>query len=279
MTDKQRASSPLTQETERLHQQLVELEALASVGAMVPGVTHEINTPLGVSVTSLSFLRDELSEIQNIFQQGELTEQSLTDFLDSCDEVTTLLDKNLRRATRLVQSFKALAANQAVAEVSHFGLSELLQDVVNSLRHEVKRVVSDVSIQCSHELKLSSDAGALTQIISNLIMNSVRHGYSDSAPEPDKGKITVHCQTHDNWLTLDYQDNGKGINSDIQPRIFEPYFTTRKGQGGTGLGLCIVQELITDRLHGRIELISGATGVHFRLTLPMDIKEQHKQIN
>lgn len=273
MAENQGADGVVAQEAESLHRQLMEQEALASVGSMVPGVTHEINTPLGVSVTSLSFLRSELSELQDIFARGELTEQNLTDFLDSCEEVTSLLDKNLRRATQLIQSFKTLAANQAVVEISFFSLAELLQDVVNSLRHETKRFVSSVHVDCPEDLRISSDAGALTQIISNLVMNSIRHGFDEHHPLPDQGKISIESRVEGEILTLTYRDNGKGIQPDIYDRIFEPYFTTRKGQGGTGLGLCIVKDLIESRLHGRIEYISEASGACFRMAFPLTVEK------
>ncbi|MBB1485264.1 sensor histidine kinase [Oceanospirillum sediminis] len=269
MAEDQGADGVVEQETESLHRQLMEQEALASIGSMVPGVTHEINTPLGVSVTSLSFLRSELSELQDIFARGELTEQNLTDFLDNCEEVTLLLDKNLRRATRLIQSFKALAANQAVVEISVFSLVELLQDVVSSLRHETKRFVSSVHVDCPEDLQITSDAGALTQIISNLVMNSIRHGFDEHHPSPAQGKISIESRVEGDTLVLIYRDNGKGIHPDIYSRIFEPYFTTRKGHGGTGLGLCIVKDLVENRLHGCIEYIPETSGACFRIAFPL----------
>ena len=272
MTDQQGQIQSLQEEICRLHQQLMEQDALASIGALVPGVTHEVNTPLGVSVTSLSYIQDEMKEVEQLYRSGELTEQNLKDYFNTCHEVVNLLDKNLRRATQLIQSFKSIAANQAVAEISDFALLDLLRDVSTSLRHETKRFVKDVSLECDGEIRLVSDAGALIQVLSNLLMNTIRHGFDEGA-DANNGRIDIRCQQTDGLLTMMYEDNGKGIDSAIADKIFEPYFTTRRGAGGTGLGLSIARELMTKRLAGEIQLnLEVDAGAGFILTMPLDLR-------
>lgn len=262
---------PETSEVERLKQQMIAQEALASIGAMVPGVTHEVNTPLGVCITSLSFLRNELVDFNDQFKSGELTEQKLTDFLDSCDDVTALLEKNLLRATQLIQSFKAIAANQSVVEKSTFKLSELIQDVMRSLRHETKRCIGEIKVIDADKIELHSDAGALTQVINNLVMNSVRHGFDDDCAQPLEGKIEIRCSVEGADVVLLYCDNGKGIAPAHVDKIFEPFFTTRRGTGGTGLGLAIIRELMQQRLQGDIEYLPVEQGACFKLRLSKEL--------
>mgnify|MGYP000035021359 CR=1 FL=1 len=275
MTDQEAQIHALQEEVSRLHNQLVEQEALASIGALVPGVTHEVNTPLGVCITSLSFLIDELKEIDQQFQSGELTEQLLRDYFASCYEVTGLLSKNIHRAAQLIHSFKAIAVNQALTEVREFKLHEVLRDVINSLRHETKRCVHKVELECSTELSLTSDAGALTQVFNNLLINSVRHGFAEQYCSPESGEIKIVCQQQGEQLQIIYRDNGKGISEDIAGQVFTPYFTTRRGSGGTGLGLAIVKELMEKRLGGSITLQPASTGAQFALYMPLSINHEN----
>lgn len=275
MTDQEAQINALKEEISRLHNQLVEQEALTSIGALVPGVTHEVNTPLGVCITSLSFLVDELKEIEGQFLAGELTEQLLRDYFASSHEVTGLLSKNLHRAAQLIQSFKAVAANQALVEISEFRLKELLSDVINSLRHETKRCVDKVQLECDPELQLISDAGALTQVFNNLLINSVRHGFSEEDCRPENGEIRISCELQVQRLQIVYRDNGKGISEHIAAQVFEPYFTTRRGSGGTGLGLAIAKELMEKRLGGSIELRPADQGAEFVLLLPLSINNRN----
>ncbi|MAC48338.1 MAG: hypothetical protein CMI12_16055 [Oceanospirillum sp.] len=274
MTDQEAQIHALQEEITRLHEQLVEQEGLASIGALVPGVTHEVNTPLGVCVTSLSFLIDELKEVDEQFQSGELTEQLLRDYFDSCHEVTGLLRNNLQRAARLIHSFKAVAANQALIEIREFKLHELLVDIINSLRHETRRYVDKVELVCDAELKLTSDAGALTQVFNNLLINSVRHGFAEENSLAEQGKIKIVCQKQDGQLQIIYRDNGKGIPEVIAEHVFDPYFTTRRGSGGTGLGLAIARELMEKRLSGSIVLQPASSGVQFILHLPLSTNDE-----
>lgn len=259
--------TPSTADIERLKQQMIAQEALASIGAMVPGVTHEVNTPLGVCITSLSFLRNELADFDQQFKNGELTEQKLTEFLESCDDVSALLEKNLQRAAQLIQSFKAIASNQSVVEKSRFKLSELIHDVMRSLRHETKRCIGEIKIIGAEEIELYSDAGALTQVINNLVMNSVRHGFDEKCAQPLQGKIEISCSRTGDEVEILYCDNGKGISAENAPKIFEPFFTTRRGSGGTGLGLSIIRELMQQRLQGDILYLPVEHGASFKLNL------------
>jgi len=271
---------------------LVDQDALAAVGSMVSGVTHEVSTPLGVCVSSISYIQDALADLQQQLESQTLTDESLATFIGSCSDAADLTLNNLQRASALVRSFKAVATNQSVVAVRCFDLKELLIDVLRSLYHETRRKVPEVLIECPDNIKLHSDAGALTQIISNLVINSLRHGFADQGLSA-ANKITITAELRPNGLFLNevllrYSDSGSGILGDVVPHIFEPFFTTKRDDGGTGIGLSVVKELAEQRLKGHVHFITGSPkavtgsqkemrgsqGACFELSIPQDIREQ-----
>jgi signal transduction histidine kinase len=176
-----------------------------------------------------------------------------------------LILTNLRRATELVSSFKQVAVDQSSEACRRFAVAEYLQDIVASLRPGLRRAEVEVEVDCNPGLHLTSYPGALAQVITNLVQNTLTHGYR----EGQSGRIRIAVTAETDGVSLSYTDDGNGIADEVLPRIFEPFFTTARGKGGSGLGLHVVHSLVTQRLGGTIAVRSGpGQGTRFALTLP-----------
>ncbi|MGE4264847.1 MAG: PAS domain S-box protein [Desulfovibrio sp.] len=247
------------------HKQLVESEKMASLGGLVAGVAHEINTPVGIGVTAASHLEAKTRSILDEYNAGGLKRARLEEFLGICDESTRMILSNLKRAAELIRSFKQVAVDRSTEERRRFKLRGYLDEVLLSLRPHLKKTEHSVLIICDPELTMDSYPGALSQIITNLVMNSLVHAFDPGTA----GRITISASLKDDEIELIYVDNGKGIAPEHLDKIFEPFYTTRRGRGGTGLGLHILYNLVTQQLHGtvRCESVLGQ-GTSFTLLLP-----------
>lgn len=229
--------------------ELIEKEKLASLGHLVSGVSHEINTPLGVSVLANSYLEKESKETHRKLESGALTYDDLTAHLAKVDETTAILNTNLSRAVALVKSFKEIAVRQNIEAKETFNMREAIDMVMLSLKHEYKNRPIVFHIDCPPDLMLNTYPGAISQILTNLVMNALNHAYD----KQDKGTISISLRTADSTATLVFEDDGKGMAQEIADRIFEPFFTTNRGKGGSGLGMNIVYNIVTGQLDGRIK--------------------------
>ncbi|TNI87284.1 ATP-binding protein [Aeromonas sobria] len=248
-------------------QTLVESEKMASLGSLVAGVAHEINTPIGISVTASSYLQERVADFKSHIDSKQLSRSYLTEFTVNLDESMQLLQSNLRRASELIASFKQVAVDQSSEARYNFSLADNLHQVVVSLGHKLKKSQCEVDIQCDPKLSTFSFPGSFTQIYSNLILNSINHGF-DNWDKPKKITIKVEQQGED--LLIDYSDNGRGIPPEILPRIFDPFVTSKRGQGGSGLGTHIIYNLVVQLLRGRINCISTpGNGAQFHIRLPI----------
>lgn len=253
----------LLEQLTQAQRQLVESEKLASLGGLVAGVAHEINTPLGIGVTAASYLHDEADRLAQSIARGELQMDALRQFSDRVSEGADLILRNLRRADRLVKSFKQVAVDQTGDDVRRINVGKCIDDVVTSLRPSLRRGPCTVTLECPDDLFLRTSPGALSQVITNLAMNSLTHGFEDAKP----GHITISLSRAGSNVLLDYRDDGKGMPAEVCAHIYEPFFTTRRGQGGSGLGMHIVYTLVTQVLRGTITLESRpGAGVHFRIS-------------
>lgn len=253
---------------EKLHQfqgQLVESEKMASLGDMVAGVAHEVNTPIGLGVTASTLLSDRLGEIKLAFDDKTLKSSQLKKFLVDGEENTAIIYRNLKRAAELIASFKKVAVDQSSEEERTFNIKHLLEEVLLTLAPQIKKLPYVINIDCPDELVITSKPGPFDQIIINLIMNSITHGFD----ERDHGVITIEVSSENKMLTIHYQDDGKGIEPTIINKIFEPFTTTKRGSGGSGLGLHLVYNLVTQALGGKITFSSEVeSGVNFTITIP-----------
>ncbi|MGL6336459.1 ATP-binding protein [Aeromonas jandaei] len=248
-------------------QTLVESEKMASLGSLVAGVAHEINTPIGISVTASSYLQERVADFKSHIESKQLSRSYLNEFTVNLDESMQLLQGNLRRASELIASFKQVAVDQSSEARYNFSLADNLHQVVVSLGHKLKKSQCEVDIQCDPKLSIFSFPGSFTQIYSNLILNSINHGF-DNWDKPKK--ITIKVEQQGEELLIDYSDNGRGIPPEILPRIFDPFVTSKRGQGGSGLGTHIIYNLVVQLLRGRIHCASEpGNGAEFHIRLPI----------
>jgi signal transduction histidine kinase len=251
--------------------QLIENEKMASLGNLVAGVAHEINTPIGISVTATSHLHDTLIPLSKAFNEKTLTMNMLHNALKTFGEIDTILSNNLNRAALLIQSFKKVAVNQSDEELIEFNLYEMLNDVFNSVNHTLKTQHVALKIECDETLMVYSYAGVLSQITTNLIMNALIHAFYETHLNPT---ITIQASLHHDNVILKYRDNGIGMDKLTAEKVFEPFFTTKRGNGGSGLGLHIVYNLTNQKLKGEIQ-VESILGEGSTLTLTFPQKISH----
>ena len=268
--DLRRANSELRSTLEQLtvaQRQLLESEKMAALGGLVAGIAHEINTPLGVTVTAASHLQEECTRMTQIAAEDRLTPADLQAFQDTAVESAQIILRNLNRADRLIRSFKLVAVDQTTEARRPIELGAYLNEILTSLAPVLKKSPHRVSIDCPDSLRINTYPGALYQIISNLVMNSLTHGFDPG----QAGTISIRAQPAGALVLLQYHDNGKGMSDAVRAQIFEPFFTTRRGQGGSGLGMHVVYNLVTQLLKGsiRVESSPGA-GATFEIFLPAE---------
>ena len=244
---------------------LVESEKMASLGGLVAGVAHEINTPVGIGITAASMLADKITEFFETYKSGQMKRSQLEKFLDTAMQSSSMVLSNLNRAADLIQSFKQIAVDQSSEEQRTFNLKQYLSEVLISLKPTLRTTHHQVEIKGDEAIVLHSYPGALSQIITNLIMNSLTHAYSLE----DAGHLVFDFKQKGEQIIFEYADDGKGIPKENLSKIFDPFFTTKRGQGGSGLGLHIVYNLVTQKLNATIECESQVgVGTKFIIKLP-----------
>lgn len=256
---------------EKLHEyqgQLVETEKMASLGDMVAGIAHEVNTPIGLGVTASSLLADKLNEIKIAFEEKTLKSSQLKKFLTDGSENVSIIFRNLERAAKLISSFKKVAVDQSSAESRTFNVKDLLDEVLLTLSAKIKSANVATSIICPEDLYINSKPGPINQILINLILNSIYHAFEGL----NSGKITINVITLSDQLHINYSDDGIGIDDSMKAKIFDPFTTTKRGSGGSGLGMHLVYNLVTQALDGNIILEDELEkGVGFDITFPVEV--------
>ncbi len=251
---------------EQLHQtqtQLIESEKMAALGGLVAGVAHEINTPVGIGVTAASHLVMKVQEYKKQYNNKKLTGGDFEVFLDTAVESSNMILSNLSRAAKLINNFRQIAVDQSSEEQRDFQLKPYLNDILQSLSPQISQHI--ITVHCPDNLELCSYPGAFSQIITNLIMNSLKHAFE----EQKYGQISIDISQQKDKILLQYSDNGKGIEPEHLKKIYEPFFTTKRGQGATGLGLHLVYRLVTRICGGHIECNSIlGEGTTFRIWMP-----------
>jgi signal transduction histidine kinase len=249
--------------------ELVRQEKLASLGRLVAGVAHEINTPLGICVTATSHLVEELRLTRAELAAGEMTEDSLQSFLDIIDQSLRILTTNTQRAAALVRSFKQVAVDQSSDAIRHFNLRTYLNEVLLSLQPKLKGRPVKVEVDCPPDLELDSFPGAVSQIVTNMVVNSLVHGFEHE----QAGTIRLHVVRADGFIDFTYADDGAGMDAATLAKMFDPFFTTRRGTGGSGLGAHILYNLATGPLGGTIRVESApGQGLQYFLRFPLSRK-------
>lgn len=245
---------------------LIQSEKMTALGNLVAGIAHEINTPLGIGVTATSYLQQKTHEIHNLYSSGKMTRSDLERYLHTTEESTAMILGNLSRAAEQIQSFKQVAIDQTSDEMHRFNVKSHLHELLLSLHPKLKETPHVVTLHCPEDFEITSYPGAFSQIITNLMMNSLQHGFEYQ----EQGEITIDIRKEARELHLRYHDNGRGMTEEELAHIFEPFYTTKRGRGGTGLGLHIVYALVTQKLKGQIEYKSAAgTGTTFLIHVPL----------
>ncbi len=246
--------------------QLVMSEKLAALGGLVAGVAHEINTPVGVALSATSTMAEKNRVLSDLFATGEMKRSDLTEYLDSTREGVEMSLLNLNRASDLIRSFKMVAADQVSETRRYFNVREYVGQVLLSLRPKLKKTAHHIEVECDEDLVIESYPGAFSQILTNFIVNSLTHAYK----EGQEGLIRIEIAKSDGTLTLTYSDDGCGIAPEMQGRVFEPFFTTARAKGSTGLGLHIVFNIVTGTLGGNVTCCSApGQGTTFQVRMPV----------
>ncbi|MGM0429822.1 MAG: GAF domain-containing sensor histidine kinase [Pseudomonadota bacterium] len=247
-------------------ERLIETEKMAALGKLVAGVAHEVNTPLGVSVTAVTHCEHRLKKLDQGFSNGSISRKQLQTFIGDTFEAYQLLTSNLERAATLIQNFKKTAVDQSSFELVNCQLNDYLHALILSLKPMVKKKHVSITIDCDDNIVLRTYQGALAQIVTNLVSNTNDHAFA----EPDeKHQIEIETEKKDEGVLFYFRDNGKGMGRETAKDIFEPFFTTSRQTGGSGLGLSIVYNLVTRKLKGEISVQSTpGKGTEFSFFLP-----------
>lgn len=261
----QRENTQTINELTETQARLVESDKMANLGQLVAGVTHEINTPIGVGFTSVSHLEEITKKIKKSYSNDEMTQEDFEAYLSSSQDLSKMIFLNLQRASKLISSFKEVAVDQTHDEKREFKVKEYLDEVIFSLNYIIKKTHLEVKVHCDEKLIINSFPGAFSQVFTNFIMNSINHAYS----KDDKGCITIDIEIINDKVQIIYSDDGKGISSEKLEKIFIPFYTTRKKSGGTGLGLSIVKDIVNITLKGNITCSSIENkGTSFQIDIP-----------
>lgn len=237
-------------------EKLVESEKMAALGNLVAGIAHEVNTPLGIALTSVSHSQEELKRIFKQFENDTLCETGFRDFYETCTEGLELAENSLIRAAQLIKDFKRTSADQTSLETEEISLNEYIPSVCNPLRPMLKKDNIELAVSVSPEVTITTCPGIIAQLLTNLLSNAQRHAFSSFTTTQTK-HITVRCEKTEKGVALTVADNGRGIPIDAQQKVFEPFYTTARNAGGTGLGLSIVYSLVTQKLGGELSLSSS----------------------
>lgn len=265
-----------TQELEMAMNELVEKEKMASLGSLVSGISHEINTPLGVAVSAGSYMDALYREAKAKLESNMMTKSDFLKFLNNLEESIVIINSNLNRAAELVKSFKEIAVKQSLEGKIRFNLYNYLQATVLSLKHEYKNSAHNIVISCDKMLEIESFPGAFSQILTNLVMNSIIHGFEGRK----NGNINIELSLEEEVLKLTYRDDGKGIDEAHLSKVFDPFFTTNRSRGGSGLGLNIVYNIVTSQLGGRIKCESTlGEGTCFEIEMDLTYGQLDSEIN
>jgi signal transduction histidine kinase len=269
-TSKEKAEGALL-ELNAAQQNLIDAERLAALGGLVAGVAHEVNNPIGISLTvASSFSRRAEMFDAELKSDAPLRRSQLQEFVRVSRDAAQQLVANLHRAGELIQSFKQVAVDRSHAERRQFSLSESTDQIIASLRPVLKKAPIALSVDVPEGLVIDGYPGSYGQILTNLFLNAANHAFADGR----SGAISIAAKPRGNDdVEIIFSDNGAGMTPDVQRQAFDPFFTTRRSEGGTGLGLHIVYNLVTQQLGGRMMLDSRlGQGTTFRIIIPRATK-------
>ena len=260
---------------EETRDQLVQSEKMASLGSLIAGVAHEINTPLGIAVTSTSLIHEKNEEIEHKLNEKTLTQRELKAHIKIVEQSSAISNTGLERVIVLLNNFKQVAADQVIEEARMINLAGYIDEVISTLVSEMKRSHVQYHFTGNQDIEIVTIPGALVQVITNLVNNSIRHGFE----KRDTGNIFIDISYHEEkseetCIKLVYRDDGQGMSPEVLDKIYNPFFTTKRNRGGTGLGMNIVYNVIVQKLGGNITIQSSEDkGATFTLLLPKELED------
>ena len=270
-TELEKSYKELEQILENLNltqEKLIESEKMASLGGLVAGVAHEINTPIGIGITAITHFIEMNKNIIKLYDKNEMSQEEFEDFLKTSKELAQMIFVNLNKTATLIKSFKQVSVDQISEDKRCFNLKEYINDTLLSISNITKKTEIDIRVEGNSDIMLNSYPGAFSQVISNLVINSIRHAYGIK----DKGCILINIESKNKNLIINYKDDGKGIKKEHLSKIFNPFFTTNRESGGTGLGLNIIYNIINNNLKGKITCVSEeGKGVLFKIIIPLSL--------
>lgn len=247
---------------------LVEQEKLAALGSLVAGVAHEVNTPVGVALTAASAMSSYTGQLVSALEAPKVSRSDLVNLAGRLNDAAALIEQNLHRAADLIGNFKQLAVDQGTEHFSTLALADYVQGVVSAHSPELRKAGIKVQVDIDPLLRPRLPPGKFSQVLSNLLMNAARHAY----PDGQGGPVVISAADAEGWLVMDFTDQGVGLAPDVRERIYEPFFTTKRGQGGSGLGMHIVYTIM-QQMGGTVEVHSNpGAGCRFHVRMPMEVR-------
>jgi|GEM_PF-6896109 len=250
--------------------QLLEAEKMVSLGNMVAGVSHEINTPVGMALTAITHLDEQTNKLKKLYNNENMSQDEFEEYLEEVKLLNNSIEVNLNKAASLIKSFKKVAVDQSSDTNREFNLKEYVDEILLSIHNRLKKTQINIKLDIDKKINIFSNPGAFSQIITNLITNSLIHGFENSNTK--KGNIKIYAKLTMNRLNFIYKDDGVGMDKTTVKKIFDPFFTTARKDGGSGLGMSIVYNLVTATLKGTIKTKSEPNeGVMFDISIPINI--------
>ena len=238
---------------------------MSSLGQLSAEVSHEVNTPLGISITSISYLADITAKLKQDVSANKISKRTIDTFTDNAQCSIELLSSNLQRAAELMTSFKQVAVDQMNDKIRVIHIAKYIDEIIHSIQPKLKKTQHKIMVNCDSDIEIYTHPGAIAQIIINLIINSITHGFENIK----HGLINIEVSLAQKRLVIIYKDNGVGLDEEALKQIFTPFYTTQADKGGTGLGAHIIKNLVINTLNGSIDVHSQlGKGLHYRITLP-----------
>lgn len=273
--DLKRHYDEVVKSKDQMHQtlsQLSESEKLATIGGLVSGLTHDLMTPLGISLTASSYLNDNITEIREAIEGNKLKKSDFIDFLDKAADSSKITLNNLHRAAEMTRSFKQIAVDQGSADLRRFNVKTYVETILSSLQPKFKGTKHRVTLNCHSDIEIYSYPGAYSQVLTNLLLNSLIHGFEGIR----SGEILIDIKVDEKQLYITYSDNGCGMTKESLKSLYDPYFTTKKDSGGTGMGTHLIYNIVTKTLEGKIECQSSLnSGTTYEITIPLSHETDH----
>jgi signal transduction histidine kinase len=251
---------------EKMQEEIIKTERMAALGGMVAGLAHELSTPIGIGVTASSYMKESINELN---AKNDITDKNkISDLIKSISDAYELLDSNLNKLVELVESVKQISVDGTVYVKRNIDLKNYLRQIIQTLRPLFKEGGHNIELDIKCCESWDTYPGALTQIITNLVSNSIIHGFENR----DGGNISLRAEEGENFIDIEFKDDGIGIDNENLNYIFEPFYTTKQNRGGTGLGLNIVYNLVVQKFKGSIKCVSKIDeGTTFYIRLKKEI--------